>query len=105
MSTTAESATVTIHIPTPLREYTDDQATAEVHGQTAGDALRTLVDQYPDLEENLYNDDGELRQFVNIYVEDEDIRYLDGEDTPLDDGTELSIVPSIAGGSCGHGAP
>ena len=98
MSTTTESATVTIHIPTPLRGYADDQATAQVQAQTAGTALRQLVERYPELEDNLYNKDGDLRQFVNIYVGDEDIRYLDGEETPLHDDAELSIVPSIAGG-------
>lgn len=97
MSTT-ETATVTIHIPTPLRAYTDDQAEVTVSGATAGDALRALVTRYPDLESNLYNEAGELRQFVNIYRGDEDIRHLDGVDTPLEGDAELSIVPSIAGG-------
>jgi molybdopterin converting factor small subunit len=98
MSTTTESPTITIHIPTPLRAYTDDQAAASVDGATVGDALRALVARYPELEANLYTDDGTLRQFVNIYVDDEDIRHLDGPNTMLDDGAELSIVPSIAGG-------
>ncbi len=98
MSTTTETRTITIHIPTPLRAYTDDQATASVDGATVGEALRALVDRYPELETNLYADDDTLRQFVNIYVGDEDIRHLDGEDTTLSDGDELSIVPSIAGG-------
>jgi len=98
MSTTTDTPTVIIHIPTPLRAYTDDQATTPVPGATAGEALRALVARYPELETNLYTDDGSLRQFVNIYVGDEDIRHLDEEDTPLSEGDELSIVPSIAGG-------
>ena len=99
MSTTTDTPTVTIHIPTPLRTYTDEQATVAVEGVTVGAALRALVAQHPELESNLYNEDGELRQFVNVYLDDEDIRYLDGTDTSLEAGAELSIVPSIAGGS------
>ena len=90
--------TITIEIPTPLRSFTDDQATVEVEGATVREALKNLVAQYPDLESNLYTDAGELRQFVNIYAGDDDIRYLNGPDTALEDGTALSIVPSIAGG-------
>lgn len=100
MSTTTDTPTVTVHIPTPLRAYTDGRATVSVPGATVGKALRTLVDRHPDLEANLYTEDGALRQFVNIYLDDEDIRYLEGEDTPLAKGAELSIVPSIAGGRC-----
>ena len=98
MSTTTDTPTVTIHIPTPLRAYTDDQATASVSGSTVGEALHALVGRYPELETNLYTGDDTLRQFVNIYVGDEDIRHLDGPDTALSEGDELSIVPSIAGG-------
>jgi molybdopterin converting factor small subunit len=98
MSTTTETPTVTIHIPTPLRSAVDDQAKATATGATAGEALRHLAEQHPDLQSNLYTEDGALRQFVNIYLNDEDIRYLDGEDTELSAGDELSIVPSIAGG-------
>lgn len=90
--------TVTLHIPTPLRSATDNQATVEAQGDTVRAALHNLVERYPDLKSNLYTDDGALRQFVNIYLDDDDIRYLDGPDTALTDGAELSIVPSIAGG-------
>ncbi len=90
--------TVTVRIPTPLRSATDEQSTVEVEGTTVDEALRTLVDQYPDLAENLYNEDDELRQFVNIYVGDEDVRFGDGVDTTLEPDDEVSIVPSIAGG-------
>jgi MoaD family protein len=96
MPTTKTS--VTVRIPTPLRSATDDQSTVEVKGDTVDAALRTLVDRYPDLAENLYNEDDELRQFVNVYVGDEDVRFDDGVDTALEPGDEVSIVPSIAGG-------
>jgi len=95
---TTDTATVTIRIPTPLRSATDGQSTVEVEGRTVDEALRTLVDQYPDLADNLYNEDDELRQFVNVYVGDDDIRFGDGVETPLEAGDEISIVPSIAGG-------
>jgi len=97
MSTT-HATTVTIRIPTPLRSSTDDQSTVEVEGRTVSEALRNLVDRYPDLKENLYNDNEELRQFVNVYVGDEDVRFGDGGDTALESGDKVSIVPSIAGG-------
>ena len=90
--------TVTVRIPTPLRSATDGQATVEIEGDTVDDALRALVDQYPDLKDNLYNEDDVLRQFVNIYVGDDDIRFDEGVDTTLEPGDEISIVPSIAGG-------
>lgn len=89
---------VTVHIPTPLRSATDGQSSVEVDGRTVDEALRSLVDAYPDLADNLYNDDDELRQFVNVYVGDEDVRFGDGVDTALEAGDEISIVPSIAGG-------
>jgi len=95
---TTQTTTVTVRIPTPLRSATDGQATVEIEGSTVDEALRTLVDQYPDLKDNLYNEDDELRQFVNVYVEDEDIRFGDGVDTALESDDEVSIVPSIAGG-------
>jgi molybdopterin converting factor small subunit len=64
-----------------------------------GGLLRALVEQHPALGKHLYSDAGKLRTFVNIYVGDEDIRYLDGEDTPLRDGETVSIIPAIAGGA------
>lgn len=95
---TTETTAVTVHIPTPLRKYTDGEATVEITGDTVDTVLHTLVDAYPELEENLLNEEGALRQFVNLYVNDEDIRYGDGVETTLNPGDELSIVPSIAGG-------
>jgi molybdopterin converting factor small subunit len=89
---------ITIHIPTALRSYAGNNASVDVSGATVGDALSDLTTQYPDLSKHLRTGDGKLRSFVNVYLEDEDIRYLDKEATPVADGAELSIVPSIAGG-------
>ncbi len=88
-----------ILIPTPLRPFAGKRDVVEVEGATVGDALQGLVGQYGDLRRHLYNDDGRLRSFVNIYVNDEDIRHLDREKTALKAGDTISIVPSVAGGS------
>jgi adenylyltransferase/sulfurtransferase len=87
-----------VHIPTPLRQYAGKQATVEVGGTTVADALSSLVNQHPDLRRHLYTEDGKLRAFVNVYLNDEDIRYLDKEATVVRDSDTISIVPSIAGG-------
>ena len=87
-----------IHIPTPLRQYAGKQADIEVKAGSIADALAGLVAQHPDLAPHLYTDDGKLRAFVNVYVNDEDMRYLQKEATALNDGDTISIVPSIAGG-------
>src|ERR1700676_1596082 len=88
-----------ILIPTPLRQYTGKQDTVQVKGATVGEALADLTGQHQDLRRNIYNDEGKLRSFVNVYLNDEDIRYLSKEATPVKDGDTISIVPSIAGGS------
>jgi len=90
-----------ILIPTALRQFTAQQDSVEASGVTVAEALAHLTGQYPDLKKNLFNDQGKLRSFVNIYVDDEDIRYLDKEATALEGGETISIVPSIAGGSIG----
>jgi len=90
---------LTIHIPTPLRPYADGKAAINVAGQTVGEALAGLLAAHAELRKHLYSDDGKLRAFVNVYVNDEDIRYLDRENTPVRSGDAISIVPSIAGGS------
>jgi molybdopterin converting factor small subunit len=87
-----------IHIPTPLRPYAGKNASIEVHGATVADALGQLTAQYPELQRHLFSDDGKLRAFVNLYLNDEDIRYLNKEATPVQPEDALSIVPSIAGG-------
>jgi molybdopterin converting factor small subunit len=88
----------TIHIPTPLRPFTDSNEQVEVSGATVGDLLADLTTRYDGLRKHLYADDGRLRSFVNVYLNDEDIRYLEREKTPVKDGDTLSIVPSVAGG-------
>jgi MoaD family protein len=88
-----------IHIPTPLRQYVGKQTAVDVQGATVGEAMNSLVALHPELRKHLYTDDGKLRAFVNLYVNDEDIRYLQKEATALKDGDNISIVPSIAGGA------
>ena len=90
--------TATIFIPTALRGFSGGQATYAVPSGTVGQALAQLTAEYPDLQKHLFNDEGKLRSFVNLYVGEDDIRYLQGQDTPLTGGAELTIVPSIAGG-------
>ncbi|HKP10602.1 MAG TPA: molybdopterin-synthase adenylyltransferase MoeB [Blastocatellia bacterium] len=90
---------VSIYIPTALRSFTGGNESVAVEAGTAAEALGALIEQHPNLKKHLYNDEGQLRHFVNVYVNDEDIRYLDKGDTRLKDGDTVSIVPSIAGGS------
>lgn len=85
-------------IPTPLRQYADKKPAVEVNAQTVGDALTALTSQHSDLRRHLFSDDGKLRSFVNVYLNDEDIRYLAKENTPVKESDTISIVPSIAGG-------
>jgi len=87
-----------ILIPTPLRQYAARQDAVELGGSTVGEVLSALTSCYQDLRRHLYNDEGKLRSFVNVYVNDEDIRYLSRDATPVADGDTISIVPSIAGG-------
>jgi len=87
-----------IHIPTPLRQYAGKHATVELKAATVGGALAELVAQHPDLRRHLYTDEGKLRAFVNVYLNDEDVRYLQKDATAVKDGDNISIVPSIAGG-------
>lgn len=87
-----------IKIPTPLRAYTGQQAQVEVAGATIGEALADLTTKFPDLKPHLFNGES-LRTFVNIFLGDEDVRFLDGLDTPIEQGDSLRIIPSIAGGA------
>jgi MoaD family protein len=89
--------TVTVKIPTQLRAATDGQATAEVEGSTVGEVLDALYDRYDELRSRIAEDGG-LRRFVNVYVGGEDIRFLDGLDTQVSDGDEVTILPAVAGG-------
>jgi molybdopterin converting factor small subunit len=90
---------VTISIPTVLRAQTDGQANVSVGGATLGEAVDEIVTRYPGLRANLLGDDGGLHKFVNVFVDDEDIRYLDGLDTKLVDGATVAILPAVAGGA------
>jgi adenylyltransferase/sulfurtransferase len=85
-------------IPTPLRQYAGKQASVELLASTVREALSGLVERNPELRKHLFTEDGRLRAFVNVYVNDEDIRYLDKESTRLKESDTISIVPSIAGG-------
>src|SRR6187549_2273826 len=89
----------TIHIPTPLRPFTDKKESVEVSGGTVGELLADLTKKYEGLRKHLYADDGRLRNFVKVYLNDEDIRYLEKEKTAVKPGDALSIVPSVAGGA------
>jgi adenylyltransferase/sulfurtransferase len=89
---------VKVIIPTPLRAYAGRQDSIELQATTVGEALGILTSRFEDLRKHLYADDGRLRSFVNVYVNDEDIRYLEKGETHLDEGDTISIVPSIAGG-------
>jgi adenylyltransferase/sulfurtransferase len=90
---------VRVIIPTPLRVYAGKRDSTEVKAATVGEALGRLTTEFGDLRKHLFTDDGKLRSFVNVYVNDEDIRYLAKENTPTKDGDTISIVPSIAGGT------
>src|ERR1700682_169474 len=87
-----------ILIPTPLRPYTDKKDAVDADGATVADLLADLTARHAGLKAHLYNDQGKLRSFVNIYVNDDDIRYLAKEQTPVKAGDTVSIIPSVAGG-------
>jgi len=89
---------VKVIIPTALRAYAGRQNSVECEAATVGEALARLAGQYEELRKHLYTDQGQIRSFVNVYLNDEDIRYLEKEKTPIKDGDTISIVPSIAGG-------
>ncbi len=89
---------VHIRIPTPLRKLTHDEEVVETNAETISDAITDLESRYPGFQERLLDDDGQVRRFVNVYVNEEDIRFLQEKETPLKDGDEVSIIPAIAGG-------
>ena len=89
---------VQVRIPTPLRKLTHDEEVVETSAETIGDAITDLESRYPGLQERLLDDDGQVRRFVNVYVNEEDIRFLQEKETPLKDGDEVSIIPALAGG-------
>jgi sulfur-carrier protein len=89
---------VTVRIPTPLQKLTQDKPEVSATGANIQELLEDLERQYAGLKERLCDNDGRLRRFVNIYVNEEDIRFLNQESTPVKDGDEVSIIPAIAGG-------
>lgn len=89
---------VTISIPTPLRRFTGERGEVQAEGATVGEVMKDLIRQHPGLERHLYGDDGSLRSFVNLFLNDEDVRFRERERTPVSSGDTLSIIPSIAGG-------
>src|SRR3954466_8898186 len=95
----ASSMATKILIPTPLRPFTDKKDAVDAEGTTVGELLADLTAKHSGLKAHLYNDQGKLRSFVNIYVNDEDIRYLQKEQTPVKAGDTISIIPSVAGGT------
>ena len=89
----------TIRIPTPLRAYTNGLKEIEIEGATVGNALESLIVLYPNVKPHLFDDQGHLRSYVNLFVNDEDVRNLEGPATPISPEDRLMIIPSIAGGS------
>lgn len=88
-----------VRIPTPLQKLTQNQGEVSASGGTIKDVLADLEKQFPGIKERLYDEKGALRRFVNFYVNNEDIRFMSGETTPVKDADEISIVPAIAGGA------
>jgi molybdopterin synthase sulfur carrier subunit len=87
-----------VRIPTPLRKLTNNEEVVEVSAATIGDAISELQTRYPGIKERLVDESGSVRRFVNVYVNEEDIRFLQNQQTKLNDGDEISIIPAIAGG-------
>ncbi len=88
----------TIRIPTPLRKLTNNEELVEVNASSVGAAIIELQSRYPGIKERLVDDTGAIRRFVNVYVNEEDIRFLQNQETPLKNADEVSIIPAIAGG-------
>lgn len=90
---------VVVHLPTVLRPHAEGSKSVTVEGSTIGEVLTTLVSEYPGMSGQVVTEDGSLHRFVNVYVDDDDVRYLSGLDTPVTAGTEVSILPAVAGGA------
>lgn len=89
---------VTVRIPTPLRNLTGEQASVTVEGATVSEVVKALDAAHPGIGERVLGEDGQVRRFVNVFVDDEDIRFQQGLDTPVRDGATVSIIPAVAGG-------
>jgi sulfur-carrier protein len=87
-----------VRIPTPLRKLTNNEELIEVNATTIGEAISELQSRYPGIQERLLDENGAVRRFVNVYVNEEDIRFLQNQETPVKSGDEISIIPAIAGG-------
>lgn len=96
---------VTVLIPNPLREYTDGKKEVTVSGDSVKKVFEVLDQRYPGIEDQIYNEENQLRDYLNIFIDDEDIRFKDGLETSLEEGTEISIIPAIAGGSTKYTMP
>jgi molybdopterin synthase sulfur carrier subunit len=94
-----EEMEVHVRIPTPLKKLAGERDVINAHGKTVGEVLQWLTETYPGLKERLRDEQGEVRRFINIYVNDEDIRFIRNLETPLKEGDQISIIPAIAGGS------
>ena len=88
-----------LRIPTPLRTYTNSQSEVSLGGSTVSEAMGDLVAQYPDLQQHIFNGQGSLRPFVNLFLGEENVKDLGGLDTPLEENDRMLLIPSIAGGS------
>ena len=89
---------VSVRVPTILRSYTGGEANVTADGAVLGDVLESLDGSYPGIKGRIVDEQGELRRFVNVYVGNEDVRFLEGLATPVEDGSEVSVIPAVAGG-------
>lgn len=90
---------ITIVIPTPLRKYTDGAEEVAADGATLGEVLAALGEQYQGIGDRLYDDKGEIRRFINVFINDEDVRFMDGKATAVKEGDVVSLIPAVAGGA------
>ena len=90
---------VVVRIPTPLRKMTQNEAEVEAEGNDIDSLIEDLESHYPGIKDRICDDQGEIRRFVNVYLNDEDIRFLKGKETDIKDGDEVAIIPAIAGGN------
>jgi molybdopterin synthase sulfur carrier subunit len=98
MSGVIQNPSVKVRIPTPLRKLTNNEELVYINALTVGGVINALQTRFPGIQERLVDEKGEVRRFVNVYVNEEDIRFLKNRETPLKDGDEISIIPAIAGG-------
>lgn len=89
---------IRVRVPTPLRKLTGEKGEIEAKGGNISELIEDIENRYPGLKERIYDETGEIRRFINIYVNEEDIRFIDGKKTKVADGDEVSIIPAIAGG-------